>query len=58
MYPGEGLLYSGEGLPGPELVLPARMGEKELTGVLNLLEKDRELQELLTDVQVHQPLLN
>jgi hypothetical protein len=32
------------------------MTQTELTGVLSLLEKDRELQDLLGDAQVKRPL--
>ena len=44
---------SGEqGLPDAEVRLADRLDSAELVGVLSLLDKDRELQELLCDAQV------
>ena len=53
MYSGVGLQYQSGGLPDSDIVLPGRLGEVELSGVLTLLEKDQELQDLLCDVQVY-----
>ncbi|XP_023334218.1 centrosomal protein of 83 kDa [Eurytemora carolleeae] len=51
MYSGVGLQDQSGGLPDSDILLPGRLGEVELSGVLNLLEKDQELQDLLCDVQ-------
>ena len=53
MYSGVGLQDQPGGLPDSDILLPGRLGEVELSGVLNLLEKDQELQDLLCDVQVY-----
>ena len=43
-------------LPDAGVHLPARLDGVELEGVLGLLDKDRELQELLCDAQVGEGL--